>query len=159
MDVPETAAPGKPTSPLIRVSGMKYSMRGGYGKQCLSPKLPDKLAKVLVEAANHSLATSMWKQYMAVWDRLKKITRDTGVVFSLPMSRLMVQTLVGYFLSKGLRADTVRTYLSAVRASRGVDAPALSEMAVAAAIKERKNAESLEEEIQSCDDSRGYGSH
>ena len=56
MDVPETTAQGKPTSPLIRVSGMKYSMRGGYGKQCLSPKLPDKLAKVMVEAANHSLA-------------------------------------------------------------------------------------------------------
>ena len=97
------------------------------------------------------MATSTWKQYMAVGDRLKKITRDTGVVFSLPLSGLMVQTFVGYFLSKGLRADTVRTYLSAVRAAhttRGLDAPALSEMAVAAAIKGRKNAESLEEECR-----------
>ena len=58
MDIPEAAATGKTTSPLVRVSGVKYGLRGGYGKQCLSPKLPDKLAKVLVEAANHSLATS-----------------------------------------------------------------------------------------------------
>ena len=134
------------------MSGSKYGLRGGYGKQCLSPKLPDKLAKVLVEAANHSLATSTWKQYMSVWARLKKITKETGVVFSLPMSGLMVQTFVGFFLSKGLKADTVRTYLSAVKSahtSRGLDAPALSDMAVGAAIRGRKNAESLEEESRS----------
>ena len=52
--------------------------------------------------------------------------------------------ICGFFLSKGLKADTVRTYLSAVKAahtSRGLDAPALSDMAVVAAIKGQKNAE------------------
>ena len=37
MDVPESTTVGKSTTPLIRVSGLKYSMRGGFGKQCLSP--------------------------------------------------------------------------------------------------------------------------
>ena len=52
MSISEPTATGKTTSPLVRVSGCKYGLRGGYGKQCLSPKLPDKLAKVLVEAVS-----------------------------------------------------------------------------------------------------------
>ena len=77
---------------------------------------------------------------------LKKITHDTGVVFSLLMSALMVKTFVAYFLSKGLRADT---YLSAVRAAhtmRGLEAPAFSEMSISAALNRTKNKESLKDE-------------
>ena len=102
-----------------------------------------------MEAANHSVATSTWKQYQTVWARLKKITRDKGVVFSLTMSALMVQTFTAFFLSKGLRADTVRTYLSAVRAAhttRGLESPALSEMSISAALKGTKNKESLKDD-------------
>ena len=50
-DIPEAAATGKTTSPV-----MKYGLSGGYGKECLSPKLPDKLAKVLVK-----LQTIVWQ--------------------------------------------------------------------------------------------------
>ena len=102
-----------------------------------------------LRAANHSLATSNWKQYNAVFECLKKITCETGVVFSLPMSALMVQTFIAFFLSKGLRADTVRTYLSAVRAAhttRGLETPGLSEIAIGAALRGAKNWESLEDE-------------
>ena len=48
-----------------------------------------------------------------------------------------------------MKADTVRAYLSAVKCAhtaRGLDAPALSDMAIGAAIRGRKNAESLEED-------------
>ena len=61
----------------------------------------------------------------------------------------MVQTITGFFLVKGLRADTVRTYLSAVMAAnttRGLEAPARSENAISAALRGAKNRDCLDEE-------------
>ena len=102
-----------------------------------------------MEATNHSLSASSWKQYTAIWERLKKIVRETGVAFFLPLITLMVQSITGFFLVKGLRADTVRTYLSAVMAAnttRGLEAPARSENAISAALRGAKNRDCLDEE-------------
>ena len=85
MDIWEATPRGMSTlAKLVKVSGLKYSFRGGYGKECISPKLSSKLATVLVEAANHSLASSTWKQYNAVFERLKKITRETEWFYPSP---------------------------------------------------------------------------
>ena len=82
-------------------------MRGGYGRRNMFPKLNTKLAQVLVEAANHSLATSTWSNYNSVWKRLTKITRETGIAFHYPITGLMRQTIGGWFMSRGLRAGTI----------------------------------------------------
>ena len=92
-------------------------MRGGYGRGNLSPKLNTKLAQVLVEAANHSLATSTWSNYHSVWKRLTKITRETGIAFHFPMTGLMCQTIVSWFMSRGLRPATILSYMAAVPGS------------------------------------------
>jgi hypothetical protein len=99
---------------------------------------------LLVNAANHSLCTSTWNNYTSVWKRLVKITRETGVNFSYPMSTLMVQTLVAHLIRSGLKSSTIMSYLSAVRQGhviRGMEAPALSETVVKAALKGLKNIE------------------
>ena len=135
-----TTNPGK----LVVVSGLKYGMRGGYGKEFLSPRLGGDLAMLLVNAANHSLCTSTWQNYSSVWKRLVKITRETGVNFSYPMSTLMVQTLVAHLIRSGLKSSTIMSYLSAIRQGhviRGMEAPALSETVVKAALKGLKNIE------------------
>ena len=64
----ETTNSGK----LTPVSGLKYSMRGGFmnGQKYFGTGVTPVLAKVLVEAANHSLATNTWKSYASVWNRL-----------------------------------------------------------------------------------------
>jgi hypothetical protein len=140
-----SANPGK----LIVVSGLKYGMRGGYGKEFLSPRLGGDLATLLVNAANHSLCSSTWQNYSSTWKRLGKITRETGVSFSYPMSTLMVQTLVAHLMRSGLKSSTIRSYLSAIRQGhviRGLDAPALSETVVKAALKGLGNIEVLRDD-------------
>ena len=86
-------------------------MRGGYGRRNLSPKLNTKLAQVLVEAANHNLANSTWSNYQSAC-KLTKITWETGIAFHYPMTGLMCQTIVGWFMSRGLRATTILLYMA-----------------------------------------------
>ena len=122
--IQETQQPGQGKS-LVTVCGINYSMRGGYGRGNLSPKLNTKLAQVLVEAANHSLATSTWSNYQSVWKRLTYITWETGIAFHYPMTGLMCPTIVGWFLSRGRRAATILSYMAAVRQAhviRGLEA-------------------------------------
>jgi hypothetical protein len=52
---------GKCAIKLVVVSGMKYSMRGGYSAHHTGPGVDGELTRILVEAANHSLASSTWK--------------------------------------------------------------------------------------------------
>ena len=72
----ETTNSGK----LTLVSGLNYSMWGGFmhGQKYFGTGLTPVLAKVLVEAANHSLATSTWKSYASVWNRISSISKETG---------------------------------------------------------------------------------
>ena len=101
---------------------------------------------VLVEAANHSLATSTWKQYQTVWARLKKITRNTGVVFCLPMSALMVHTFTAYFLAKGLRAQVMQGQLMSYRTEEGQSNLALALKALSDQAKNNQRALKLKKE-------------
>ena len=120
---------------LTPVSGLKYSMLGGFmnGQKYFGKGLTSVLAKVLVEAANHSLATSTWKSYASVWNRLSSISKETGVRFRYPMDTTMVQTLVAALIKRGRKAGTILSYMSAIRQAhllRGLTAPALSDSMV-----------------------------
>jgi hypothetical protein len=53
--------PGKCPAKLVAVSGKKYSMGGGFSAHHTGPGIDVELAKILVEAANFSLAGSTWK--------------------------------------------------------------------------------------------------
>ena len=54
-------------------------MRGfQYGQKYFGPGLGSELTNVLVEAANHSLATSTWKSYASVRNRMSAISKETG---------------------------------------------------------------------------------
>ena len=64
------------------------------------------------------------------------------------MDMVMVHTIVGYFLAKGLKGNTVLTYMAAVRqahAIRGLDCACLSDNFVKAALRGQVNKESLAE--------------
>ena len=50
-----------------------------HGQKYFGTGLTPVLAKVLVEAANHSLATSTWKSYASVWNRMSAISKEKGV--------------------------------------------------------------------------------
>ena len=64
------------------------------------------------------------------------------------MTGLMCQTIVGWFMSRGLCAATILSYMAAVSQAhviRGLEAPALTEGAKTAALKGLRNMESLGE--------------
>ena len=137
---------GKCASKLIVVSGLKYSMRGGYSAHHTGPGVDGELTRVLVEAANHSLASSTWKSYSSVWARMGRISGETGVRFSYPMSVNMVRTLTAALIQRGLKSGTILSYMAAVRQAhilRGLECPALEDKVVKAALKGIKNRESL----------------
>ena len=96
-----TSNPGK----LNAVSGLKYGLHVGFGKEFLSPKI----GGLLVEAANQSLASSTRSLYTSVLKRLTKISRETGVLFSYPMTTLMVQNLVATKISVEIEAPLAKT--------------------------------------------------
>ena len=142
-----TGRTGAPTGKPVRVTGLKYSRRGGFSGKCLGPGLQPQLAAALVEAANFSLASSTWRAYASVWKQINRISVETGITFRLPMTVQMVQGLVGALIRKNLKASTILSYLSSVKKShevKGLDASALSDKMVLAAIKGTKNKEGME---------------
>jgi hypothetical protein len=99
-----------------------------------------------VEAANHSLTSSTWKSYSSVWARMGKISGETGVNFSYPMSVNMVRTLTAALIQRGLKSGTILSYMAAIRQAhilRGLEAPALDDKVIKAAVKGVKNRKSL----------------
>ena len=92
-----TSNPGK----LNAVSGLKYGFHVGFGKEFLSPKI----GGLLVEAANQSLGSSTRSLYTSVL----KISRETGVLFSYPMTTLMVQNLVATKILAKIEAPLAKT--------------------------------------------------
>jgi hypothetical protein len=145
---PQAAGPttGKCPVKLVIVSGKKYGMRGGYPAHHTGPGINGELALILVEAANHSLASSTWKSYSSVWAQMGKIAGVTGVSFSYPMTTHMVRTLAAALLQRVLKSGMILGYMAAIRTAhilRGLEAPALEDKVIKAAIKGLRNRESL----------------
>ena len=75
-----------------------------------------------------------------------KISAETGICFSYPMTTPMVRTLTAALIQRGLQSGTILGYMSAIRTGhllRGLEAPALADGVIKAAIKGVKNWESL----------------
>jgi hypothetical protein len=143
---PVPATTGKKTVKAVSVDGRKYSQRGGYSCKLVGPGLQPKLAAALVEAANYSLASSTWRSYASVWRKVGRVAEETGVKFRLPMTTMMVRTLVGALIKSGLKSGTILSYMSSVKRAHklsGADPSALEDEIIQAAVKGMKNRESL----------------
>ena len=74
---------------------------------------------------------------------MNSISRET---FSYPMNSTMVQALTAVLIKRGLKAGIIMSYMAAIRKAhlvRGLEAPALADTIVKAALKGIKNKESL----------------
>jgi hypothetical protein len=112
--VATTAAPttGKSPVKLVVVSGKKFGTRGGYNAHHSGPGIKGELAKILVEAANHSLASTTWKSYSSIWAQMGRISGQTGVNFLYPMTVNMVSTLTAALIQRGLNSGMILSYMA-----------------------------------------------
>ena len=143
LDAP--SSPGRKHPTIVK--GLKYSSTGGYTQECVSPLVKGEYAKVLLRAANGSLSANTWKSYSNVWRNVDKISRETGVRIVYPMTRDMVQAVISYYLVKGVKADTIRGYLSSLKLAhtvQGMDSSAMEHTLVSTVLKGAKNLESME---------------
>ena len=139
-------ASGAPAGKPVSISGMKYSRRGGFNCKVLGPGVQPKLAKALVEAANHSLSTSTWRSYTSVWRQVGKNANEMGIEFKLPMTIEMVRGLVGALIRKGRKSGTILSYMASLKKAHqmeGYEHKALEDWVVQAAIKGIRNKETL----------------
>ena len=89
-----------------------------------------------------SLAGNTWRSYNTIEGRIRKCGKELGRSISFPFSRKDVLNLVGYFLQKGLKVETISNYLASVRAAhiyRGVEYPDIREEMVEAVLSGARN--------------------
>ena len=130
------------------ISGTKYSRVGGFTRQCLSPTAEGLYGEKLLSTANHSLATNTWRSYTSVVNKLKKISLETGVEISFPLNKDMIQVILGFLLTQGLKASTIQGYMSSLKhahMTRGSSNPLLEDGFIQQVLKGAKNRDSLEE--------------
>ena len=130
------------------ISGTKYSRVGGFTRQCLSPTAEGLYGEKLISTANHSLATNTWRSYTSVVNKLKKISLETGVEISFPLNKDMIQVILGFLLTQGLKASTIQGYMSSLKhahMTRGSSNPLLEDGFIQQVLKGAKNRDSLEE--------------
>ena len=150
---PEWKAVGDPNTPAIQgrkfpiiVKGVKYGGEGGYTQECVSPLVKGKYAAVLLKAANGSLASNTWKSYTNVWNNIDKISQETGVKIAYPMSMDMIQAIIGFYLVRGVKADTIKGYLSSLKLAhsvKGLDSSIMEHSLVDTVLRGAKNLESI----------------
>ena len=102
----------------------------------------------LISTANHSLATNTWRSYTSVVNKLKKISLETGVEISFPLNKDMIQVILGFLLTQGLKASTIQGYMSSLKhahMTRGLSNPLLEDGFIQQVLKGAKNRDSLEE--------------
>ena len=73
------------------------------------------MAKVLSEAANCSLSKGTWQNYATAVKHIKKMNTEWGTRVRFPFTEDMVYNYVGYLLHRGMKPQTVRSYLAAIR--------------------------------------------
>ena len=55
---------------VLKVTGKKYGLKGGFKKEFLGNMTSPHVARILTEAANHSLAFNTWRSYESCWNQL-----------------------------------------------------------------------------------------
>ena len=73
------------------------------------------MCQVLTYTANRSLAENTLRSYNTIEGHIRKCGKELGRPISFPFSRKDVLNLIGYFLKKGLKGETISSYLSSVK--------------------------------------------
>ena len=131
---------------VLRVSGKKYGLKGGFKAEFLGNMISPHVARILTEAANHSLAFNTWRSYESCWNQLGKIQQKMGLIINFPLTKVMVLAIIAYHMEKGLKGNTIKTYLGALKMAhlvRGVKTEALDDAFVKACITGAINKDAL----------------
>ena len=105
-----------------------------------------RVARILCEAANHSLAFNTWHSYDSCWSQLGRIQQKMGLIISFPFTKVMVLSIIAFYIEKGLKGKTILNYLGALKMAhfvRGVKTEALEDNFVKACIKGVINKDAL----------------
>ena len=100
--------PGRTRPRIVTTHKYNINPEGEYSAESMSPALKGKYKDVLVQAANSSLASKTWTSYSTVLKQLPQISEETGIRMGFPMSSSMVQAVIGYYLAKGLKSNTIQ---------------------------------------------------
>ena len=126
-------------SPKAKVGSTKYGSKGLYTTDSFANTgLSLIWCQYLVEAANHSLSKETWSSYSTVRRHLEKCQNDLQIRFSFPMSADQTLVFTAWLCKRGLKGNTINSYLSGLRTihlTKGIDQPALRPAVVTAVIK------------------------
>ena len=104
------------SGPVAKIGITKYGSTGLYsGISFTKTGMSLKLCEQMADIANHSLSRSTWSTYKTVKGHLDKCQMDLKVRFSFPMTSSQVISFVSWLLKRGLKANTVNTYVSGLR--------------------------------------------
>ena len=142
----ETPAPAKRGEDIkYRVSKVKkYDANGGKFRQSIFEGMgvDRRLVSVLTEAGNRNWARTTWRKHGMAEGHVKRYENEVGKKLNFPFSKTDTLNYVGFLLKRGIRGDTIASYLSSIRAAhiyRGYCCPAQKEDLVTAVINGCKN--------------------
>ena len=87
----------------------------GLASSALPADAPNHLMDVARNMFNASLAASSCKAYESVIPHIRKLENDLGRIFTWPLPEQDSNLLLVHLLSKGLKSNTVRSYLAGTR--------------------------------------------
>ena len=98
----------------IPSSTEKYSYEGAFSANVIARaySLSDRDAETISRFCNASLAKNTWRSYKISLQVYSKFCRSALTPPSFPPSRRMILAFIAYLLRKGLKATTIRVYLS-----------------------------------------------
>lgn len=114
-------------------------------------RAPTSVILALTEALNFSLAANTWRSYRTAENHLARIRKELGVNIKFPFDLEATLTFTGYLLTRGLAANTVQKYLTAIRTvhlSRGEFAPWLLPEVVKSVITGAANRDQLRKRME-----------
>ena len=101
-----------------------------------------KLIGVLAEAGNQDWARNTWRKHATAEGHIKRYEKEVGRSLNFPFTKVDTLNYVGYLLRRGVKGDTISSYVSSIRAAhifRGYCCPALRDELVTAVINGARN--------------------
>ena len=111
--------------PVCVYGQKKYGPIGMYNEESFRKYgFGGNVTKVLVNAANHSLAVKTWSTYNTVKKLLEKCENAKGEKFKFPMKQNDILFFISWLLTeRKVKSNTINVYISALRTihlSKGV---------------------------------------
>ena len=97
-------------------STKKYNDKPIYQQESLrNLNLPPSIASTLQKSANFSLATKTKSSYNTAFNMLLKCKEEFPDSFQFPLSERDILIYIGWNIDRGLKAKTIRSYLSGLK--------------------------------------------